>query len=885
LSNINRANWIAFFPFKQPRPEQEEAINFILRSFIEDNKRFVIADLGTGIGKSAIGVTVARYLEANTLAPPNVQKGAWFLTTQKILQEQYCNDFGGTSGTMREIKSATNYACSHFKKVSCSEGMQMLKAADKSSKFFKACMFNCVYKKARKDFLESPESVTNFSYALTASNYGDKIGRRNLLVIDECLRGESKVWIDSNRVVTIEEIFKNPDITHVMSFNPENNSYESKRIMRRIRTTYDKATRWIEIKVVIDGATKTLKTTDNHKIWTQNRGYVRADGLTCDDIVKFDALPKINAGQKFSHARKIKNLERKTIIYTCPNCNKTFDKNAYTRHIDTTEIRQCKTCLDNFEVSKKATKRFCCHKCFSMSDLTSASRAAHMKQHNPSYDLTIREKIKATWRKNWNTLDPVIKQRRLDAFKNAPLHQNRNVPNKLEQAIIDLDIEQLVFTGLGGKWVTFKNGKHKNPDFVIHGTNKVIEVGNAAFWHPVEERVDVVQNYKDIGYDCLYLTDEEVFSDISTVKTKIDKHIHNHDVKIASIRLVETPKNFSDKIHYKYNIEVEDNHNYFADSFLVSNCHNTEGELSRFIEITVTDRTANGLGLEWPEVTTAAQAMKWVKEVYQLEVARVVIEMARDVEEFKGLEGHEKEYADLSKKYEALKSHSDKLTTFLQVYTPDNWVFEQLPPIGRSGGKITFKPIDVAPFAEQTLFRLGEKVLMMSATIINPGTFAESLGISPDQCVAITKESPFPVENRPIMVFPIGNMSSDHIDATLPKMVEAIREILKEHKTQKGIIHCIDSEAMIKMSDGSQKRLIDIAEGDKVVAWNEKELKFESSTVAANWDMGSKECINVHLENGEILSCTPDHRILTSNRGWVQAQDLSIEDDIVAFNG
>ena len=82
MSNINRANWIAFFPFSQPRPEQEEAINFILRSFIEDNKRFVIADLGTGIGKSAIGVTVARYLEANTLAPPNVQKGAWFLTTQ-----------------------------------------------------------------------------------------------------------------------------------------------------------------------------------------------------------------------------------------------------------------------------------------------------------------------------------------------------------------------------------------------------------------------------------------------------------------------------------------------------------------------------------------------------------------------------------------------------------------------------------------------------------------------------------------------------------------------------------------------------------------------------------------------------------------------------------
>jgi intein/homing endonuclease len=128
-------------------------------------------------------------------------------------------------------------------------------------------------------------------------------------------------------------------------------------------------------------------------------------------------------------------------------------------------------------------------------------------------------------------------------------------------------------------------------------------------------------------------------------------------------------------------------------------------------------------------------------------------------------------------------------------------------------------------------------------------------------------------------------MASESIDSTLPKMVEAVKEILKEHKGQKGIIHCIDSEAMIKMSDGSQKRLIDVAEGEKVITWNEKELKFESSTVAANWDMGIKECINIHMENGKVLSCTRDHRILTSNRGWVQAQDLTVDDDIVAFDG
>jgi len=788
--SIVKDDWIGFFPFKSPRVEQEDAINFILNAYIHDGKRFVIADLGTGIGKSAIAVTVARYLDAHTPDELDVQRGAWFLTTQKILQEQYCNDFGSNSGPMRDVKSATNYKCSHFKKVNCSEGMQMLKAADKSSKFWKSCMFNCVYKQTRKEFLESRESVTNFSYALTASNYGDKVGRRNLLVIDECLREDAQIWIGENREVSIKEIFHNPDITHVMSYNSETDSYESKRIMRRIRTAYDKSTRWYELSVEIDGVIKKLVTTDNHKIWTLNRGYVRADELSTDDIIKFDALNKIKSGQKLSHARKLSNQERKTILYTCGNCNSVFNKNSFTKHLNTHEVRKCLTCMSEFETSKKSMKKYCTHACFSSSPITSHARSVMMSMKNPSQNPVFVKKSVESWKKNWRNLDDDKRNKRLLAFKNAPLHQKRLCPNRLEQTVVDMMIPNLNFVGLGDVWLTFKNGKHKNPDFIVQGTKKVVEVGNGSFWHPEEERESVVKNYNEIGYDCLYLTDDEIYENLNAAKLKINKHIHNHNVKLLSSRLLERPKHMSNSPHYKYNIEVEDNHNYFANSFLVSNCHNADPELSRFIEIIITDKTAHAIGVEWPSVTTYAQAVKWIKEDYLINGQRVAFEMAQDVEQFKGLEGHEKEYADLSKKHEALQSHIDKIKTFLQVNTPDNWVFEQLPPVGRVGGKITFKPIDVSPFAEQTLFKLGSRVLLMSATVINPKIYAESLGIQPDQYVSITKESPFPVENRPIFTFPIGNMSADHIDETLPKMVEALREILKEHKSVKGIVHC-----------------------------------------------------------------------------------------------
>ena len=41
--------------------------------------------------------------------------------------------------------------------------------------------------------------------------------------------------------------------------------------------------------------------------------------------------------------------------------------------------------------------------------------------------------------------------------------------------------------------------------------------------------------------------------------------------------------------------------------------------------------------------------------------------------------------------------------------------------------KLIFKPIDVSAFAQEYLFRLGRKVLMMSATILDRETFCAPL--------------------------------------------------------------------------------------------------------------------------------------------------------------
>ena len=110
MSDTNTYN--GKFPYKEPRDCQVEAIDFALSEF-RNGKKIVIIEAGTGVGKSAIGLTVSRLLQSQLPDSDQYSAGAYFLTTQKILQEQYVNDFGCTAkpGSMKSIKSASNYSC------------------------------------------------------------------------------------------------------------------------------------------------------------------------------------------------------------------------------------------------------------------------------------------------------------------------------------------------------------------------------------------------------------------------------------------------------------------------------------------------------------------------------------------------------------------------------------------------------------------------------------------------------------------------------------------------------------------------------------------------------------------------------------------------------
>jgi ATP-dependent DNA helicase DinG len=404
----SKFEWRQFFPFKEPRKQQIDIIDFALNAFINENKKYVLMEAATGIGKSAIGVTIARYMNANQVMLTDVahQAGAYFLTTQKILQSQYTDDFGGDNGEMLSLKSASNFTCENISNQTCAEvrrSLEILKkhkcALDDS---FRRCAQNCCYKRAKDEFKSGLLGVTNFAYFLAETTYAGQLTPRELLVIDE---------------------------THVI-----------------------------------------------------------------------------------------------------------------------------------------------------------------------------------------------------------------------------------------------------------------------------------------------------------------------------------------------------------------------EDELAAFIEVTFSERFAKSLGVKYPKSTDDMDAVfKWMKTRYKPALAKKIklLETMISNDVIKGSSLN----ADLTRQYETLDKHICKVNRFIKVYTPENWILNVVAtPKGR---KLEFKPIDVSPFADDTLFKYGAKVLMMSATVINKDVFCRNLGLKPDEVAFISVDSPFTDEQRPIHYTPVGKMSADQIDQTLPKIAQAVEMLLEQHKEEKGLLHCV----------------------------------------------------------------------------------------------
>ena len=128
----------------------------------------------------------------------------------------------------------------------------------------------------------------------------------------------------------------------------------------------------------------------------------------------------------------------------------------------------------------------------------------------------------------------------------------------------------------------------------------------------------------------------------------------------------------------------------------------------------------------------------------------------------------------------SIRNLHSKLSLIIETWNESEYLFET----NKDG--ITFMPLKVNNLSNH-LFKYADKVILMSATIIDPTNFCKSLGINKFKYVEA--ESSFNASNAPIFCNTKVKLNYHNLKRSLPKVVDQIKQICEFHKNDKGIIH------------------------------------------------------------------------------------------------
>ncbi len=90
---------------------------------------------------------------------------------------------------------------------------------------------------------------------------------------------------------------------------------------------------------------------------------------------------------------------------------------------------------------------------------------------------------------------------------------------------------------------------------------------------------------------------------------------------------------------------------------------------------------------------------------------------------------------------------------------------------------------------------------------------------------------------------------------------------------------CLTGDTRVPLFDGRVLTMKELAElypegGVSTYTVDSATGKITAGKLQKAWKTSTKEVLEVHLDNGEVIRCTPDHRFMLRNGSYVEAQDL-----------
>lgn len=214
---------------------------------------------------------------------------------------------------------------------------------------------------------------------------------------------------------------------------------------------------------------------------------------------------------------------------------------------------------------------------------------------------------------------------------------------------------------------------------------------------------------------------------------------------------------------------------------IIDEAHQCESQIMDFVSVTISDLPFLDHGISLPKSENPGDYAIWIHDHKILELVGSIAAEAREVRDLK----REEEFTRLYQ----------KLNRFMRSVSEDmeNWVceYEETKIGGQTIRTATMKPVFVSSLVSPLLFEFGDKILLMSATILDHKVMCKSLGMKESEVAFHQMENRFPKENRPIYLKSAGIFTGGNakMGAWGPKLVAAVDEIVAKYPDNRGIIH------------------------------------------------------------------------------------------------
>lgn len=377
-------------------------------------------------------------------------------------------------------------------------------------------------------------------------------GNFELVVLDECFTYDTKIITEFGEK-NIGDIVENGLDVKILTYNHKNKIFEYKKINRWIRKNKDTI-----YKIKLNNGVF-IECTDNHKFYVNNKGYVRAKELTTtDDLYMLSET-----------TYKETNLEEGGILF-----KELFVNNKEQKITTKTKGSQVSQKLSrmwksnefyNRNKNEKEKLLFC--EMFEQSKIKQRGSKRKEKKNNRKKWGLVKSNANHTYQKS--SYGKTILSKDEKKQSNEKLGEFRKNERKTKRENIFIE---------GWEWKN--NTSTRN---VISDVRGRLGVGITNFNRKRKTFIQKFTTFLQSGYR------ESKFENINRSRWEVsqnkkmeilgqtkDKGIEF--VRVESIEILERGSydkstNVYSKNTRVYDLEIEDNHNYFANNILVSNCH------------------------------------------------------------------------------------------------------------------------------------------------------------------------------------------------------------------------------------------------------------------------------------------------------------------------